>query len=108
MAPFPSPFSERNLGESFHPRHARPLAVSWLVASVARVHAAGVPILPGMDAPNPGTAHGASLHRELELLVRGGLTPLEALRAATSLPAVAFALQDRGRIALGCAPISCW
>jgi len=81
-----------------------PGVVEWL----ARLHAAGVPNLPGMDAPNPGTAPGASLHRELELLVRGGLTPLEALHAATSLPAVAFALQDRGRIALGCAPISCW
>jgi imidazolonepropionase-like amidohydrolase len=101
VAPFLSPFSESNLRESFHPRHARPLAVAWLLASVARLQAAGVPILAGSDAPNPGTAHGASLHRELELLVRAGLSPLAALRAATSLPADAFALRDRGRIAPG-------
>jgi imidazolonepropionase-like amidohydrolase len=101
VAPFLSPFSERNLDESFHPRHARPLAVAWLLASVARLHAAGVPMLAGTDAPNPGTAHGASMHRELELLVRAGLSPLAALRAATSLPATAFALRDRGRIVPG-------
>jgi imidazolonepropionase-like amidohydrolase len=101
VAPFLSPFSERNLGQSFHLGHARPLEVAWLLASVGRLHAAGVPILAGTDAPNPGTAHGASLHRELELLVRAGLTPLAALRAATSVPAAAFGLRDRGRIAPG-------
>jgi hypothetical protein len=63
--------------------------------------AAGVPILAGTDAPNPGTAHGAAMHRELELLVDAGLTPLEALRAATAAPAKAFSLGDRGRIAAG-------
>ena len=59
------------------------------------------PILAGTDAPNPGTAHGASLHRELELLVSAGLTPIEALAAATSTPARLFGLLDRGRIAPG-------
>ena len=37
----------------------------------------------------------------MELLVEAGLTPVEALRAATSNPARAFGLQDRGRIAEG-------
>jgi imidazolonepropionase-like amidohydrolase len=68
---------------------------------VARLRQAQVPVLAGSDAPNPGTAHGISLHRELELLVRAGLSPLEALRAATSTPARAFHLSDRGRIAVG-------
>lgn len=35
---------------------------------------------------------------ELQLLVRAGLTPTEALRAATALPARRFGLDDRGRI----------
>ncbi len=61
----------------------------------------GVPLLAGTDAPNPGTTHGASLHRELELLVAAGLTPIEALTAATSTPARVFGLRDRGRIAPG-------
>ncbi len=71
------------------------------LASVRALHAGGVEILAGSDSPNPGTAHGASLHHELELLVRAGLTPIEALRAATSAPARRFGLSDRGRIAPG-------
>jgi imidazolonepropionase-like amidohydrolase len=67
--------------------------------SVRRLKAAGVPILAGTDAPNPGTSHGVSMHRELELLVDAGLAPAEALAAATSVPAAKFALADRGRIA---------
>lgn len=60
-----------------------------------------VPILAGTDAPNPGTTYGASLHEELELLVEAGLTPAEALKAATSLPADKFHLAGRGRIRPG-------
>src|SRR4051812_49319962 len=41
------------------------------------------------------------MHRELELLVKAGLTPVEALRAATSVPARTFSLSNRGRIAPG-------
>src|SRR5258706_752781 len=41
------------------------------------------------------------LDGEMELLVRAGLTPVEALRAATSAPAAAFHLDDRGQIAAG-------
>jgi imidazolonepropionase-like amidohydrolase len=69
--------------------------------SVRQLLAANVPILAGSDAPNPGTAHGAALHRELELLVGAGLTPVQALAAATSVPAKAFRIDDRGRIATG-------
>ena len=68
---------------------------------VRELKAASVAIQAGTDAPNPGTAHGASLHTELVLLVKAGLTPREALAAATSLPASAFRLSDRGRIAVG-------
>jgi imidazolonepropionase-like amidohydrolase len=63
--------------------------------------ARGVPVLAGTDAPAPGQTYGASLHRELELLVQTGLTPTQALVAATSVPARAFRLGDRGRIAPG-------
>jgi imidazolonepropionase-like amidohydrolase len=69
--------------------------------SVRRLHAAGVVILAGTDAGNAGTAHGASMHGELALLVEAGLSPNEALVAATSAPARAFGLDDRGRIAPG-------
>lgn len=60
-----------------------------------------LPVLAGTDAPNPGTAYGASLHQELELLVQAGFSPKEALNAATAMPAKVFGLADRGRIAKG-------
>jgi imidazolonepropionase-like amidohydrolase len=70
-------------------------------ATVRQLKAAGVLLLAGSDAGNPGTAHGSAMHREVELLVKAGLTPVEALAAATSAPAKAFRLADRGRIAEG-------
>ncbi len=70
-------------------------------ATVRALHEAGVPVLAGTDANNVGAVHGAGLHGELASLVRAGLMPLEALAAATSLPADRFGLTDRGRIAVG-------
>jgi imidazolonepropionase-like amidohydrolase len=59
-------------------------------------------MLAGDGFGNPGTAAGASLHQELALLVRGvGMSPTEALAAATSRPAEVFGLEDRGVIAVG-------
>jgi imidazolonepropionase-like amidohydrolase len=69
--------------------------------NVGRLVDAGVTILAGTDAPNPGTVFGASLHRELELLGRCGITPAQALNAATAAPARVFNLADRGHIAPG-------
>jgi imidazolonepropionase-like amidohydrolase len=70
-------------------------------AAVRALHAAGVTILAGTDAPNPDTSYGVSLHQELLLLTECGLSPEEALRAATSGPAREFGLIDRGRIESG-------
>jgi imidazolonepropionase-like amidohydrolase len=72
--------------------------------TVAALHRAGVPILAGTDSSAPdewGVAQGASLHQELQLLVQAGLSPLEALQAATSVPAKQFRLDDRGVIRVG-------
>jgi imidazolonepropionase-like amidohydrolase len=69
--------------------------------NVRRLADAGVTLLAGTDAPNPGTVFGASLHRELELLVRCGISPAQALAAATTEPARVFGLADRGRVAAG-------
>jgi imidazolonepropionase-like amidohydrolase len=60
-------------------------------AFVNLCHRAGVKIIAGTDGPGIGTlAPGFGLHRELELLVSAGLTPLDALRAATFDAAVAL------------------
>jgi imidazolonepropionase-like amidohydrolase len=88
--------------QSFPRSPGRPeVSYAFAQAAVKQLRAAHVPILAGTDAGNPGTAHGAALHRELELLVQAGLTPTEALAAATSVPATIFGLADRGRIAAG-------
>jgi imidazolonepropionase-like amidohydrolase len=73
-------------------------------ATAAAMHqlvAAQVPIIAGTDTPVPGTTYGASLHGELELLVQAGLTPGQALAAATSVPAQQFQISDRGFIRPG-------
>lgn len=71
-----------------------------LYDAVADLHRAGVRILAGTDAANWGMSP-VFLHRELELLVEAGLSPVQALATATSAPADAFRLRDRGRIRPG-------
>jgi imidazolonepropionase-like amidohydrolase len=70
-------------------------------ASIRVLEDARVPILAGTDSPVGGMVFGASLHGELELLVRAGLSPKQALAGATALTAKHFGLSDRGRIAPG-------
>jgi imidazolonepropionase-like amidohydrolase len=72
-----------------------------VTVSLKKLADRGVPILAGSDPPNIGTAWGASMHRELELMVEAGMSPAMALRAATVTPARVFSLTDRGRIAAG-------
>jgi imidazolonepropionase-like amidohydrolase len=95
------PADRRSLNAAFPARRRDLHGMDNARASVAAMRGAGVPILAGTDAPNPGTAHGLSLHQELEALVGAGLTPTEALASATSIPARTFGLADRGRIEAG-------
>jgi imidazolonepropionase-like amidohydrolase len=67
-----------------------------------KLHRAGVPLLVGTDAPEPQVTPGFSMHQELELLVESGLSPAEALRAATLNNATALGEKDRlGSISAG-------
>src|SRR5690606_32599687 len=99
IAPYLTPTDLQSLQNPYH--RYETLSYANARDGVAQMHEAGVPILAGTDAPNPGTAFGASMHRELVLLTEAGLTPAEALAAATSVNAETFGLDDRGRIALG-------
>ena len=66
------------------------------------MHRAGVKILAGTDTPNPWVFPGTSLHEELGLLVKAGLTPAESLRAATLRPAEFFDASNRlGTVSAG-------
>ncbi|HEV7676320.1 MAG TPA: CIA30 family protein, partial [Candidatus Angelobacter sp.] len=98
LLPYLGPDTRKNLGASFPKRSG---AFANAQETVRQLKARQVLLLAGTDAPNPGTAHGASMHGELALLVGAGLTPVEALAAATSVPARAFRLDDRGQIAPG-------
>jgi len=79
-------------------------ACRWEISRqiVKTLHAAGVRILAGTDAPMPLVYPGFALHKELELLVEAGLSPVDALRAATIWPAEFLGLSDsNGSIAVG-------
>ncbi len=82
-------------------KDARPAILAAPKAVTAAMVKAGVPVLAGTDAGNPGTQYGISMHREVAALVEAGLTPVQALAAATSVPAKVFKLGRRGRIAKG-------
>lgn len=54
---------------------------------VGKMNSAGVRIMAGTDSAAPYVFPGSSLHDELALLVKAGLTPMQALQAATKNPA---------------------
>ena len=73
--------------------------------TVKLLHKRGVTILAGTDA-NPGSfapavAYGTSVHREMELLAKAGLTPVEVLASATGKTAEVFGITDIGTIKTG-------
>jgi imidazolonepropionase-like amidohydrolase len=72
------------------------------LAQAATMHRAGVHILTGTDAPLRNSPPGFGLHEELALLVRGGMSPFDAISAATIEPARYFGMLDSmGTIASG-------
>ncbi len=59
------------------------------VEIVGALHRAGIPVVAGTDQAVPGH----SLHREIELYVQAGFTPMEAIQAATIVPARVMGLE---------------
>jgi imidazolonepropionase-like amidohydrolase len=81
-----------------------PASTENAVSNIRELHAAGVPILCGTDACGIiglGAVYGVGFHSELRFLVKAGLSPIEALRSGTSIPADKFSLKDRGRVQVG-------
>jgi imidazolonepropionase-like amidohydrolase len=68
------------------------------VQVVGALHRAGIPIVAGTDQAIPGH----SLYREIELYVQAGFTPMEAIQAATIVPARAMGIdKEAGTIEAG-------
>ena len=66
--------------------------------AVAALHRAGIPVVVGTDQSVPGY----SVHREMELYVQAGFTPMEALQAATVVPARVMGIEkESGTIERG-------
>jgi imidazolonepropionase-like amidohydrolase len=64
------------------------IALEAAKRNAMRLFDAGVMLVAGTDAPYPGVFLGEGIHHELELLVEAGLTPLQALTAATKNAAI--------------------
>ena len=87
-----------------NPDTQAPQAKRWqkLMHNTAALKKGGVTFGNGTDAGMPGTPHGYATLHELQLLVAGGLTPLEAITAATGNSAKALKVDhERGTIAAG-------
>lgn len=81
-----------------------PIMRRWrfLKGNISRLSAAGIPIGVGTDAGVEATYHGWSTLHEMELLVSSGLTPMQAITAATSTSArLVGEDKERGTIAPG-------
>lgn len=79
-----------------------PTFARWSLFLIERLRARGVPIGAGTDTPIGLGIPGYSLHTELELLVQGGMTPQQALFAATVTPATFFNIENEiGQISPG-------
>lgn len=76
-------------------------ALETCMAFTGLLYRAGVRLHASTDTPVPFMVPGHSLHRELELMVRCGLTPAEALASATSVPARTLGATEVGQIAPG-------
>lgn len=69
--------------------------------SVARLNAAGVTIALGDDTGIENTFYGYGEHHELELMVAAGMSPMQAIVAATKTPAEVLRLDQLGTLAAG-------
>jgi imidazolonepropionase-like amidohydrolase len=83
------------------PRQAATASYTRQLRSLAKLNAAGVTIALGDDTGIENTFYGFGEHRELELMVTAGMTPMQAIVAATRTPAVLLRLQTLGTVARG-------
>jgi imidazolonepropionase-like amidohydrolase len=88
------PDSVREQGKTFwnSPKPAKLMATA--VDNLRRMYRAGIPIAMGTDAGNPGTAHGPSVYREMELMQQAGMPAAAVFSSATIVSAKAMGLEQ--------------
>jgi enamidase len=64
-------------------KDAYPDLFAGLKTTLKKLHDAGVNIAAGTDSGTPGVVIGKGLHKELQLMVEAGISPMEAIRAGT-------------------------
>lgn len=94
LSDYLQPEQSQQLASDFGEHKIPGFELSIAIRNTKRLHQAGVTILAGSDAPNPGTTYGASLHQELELLTQAGLSVGEAINAASINAVTAFRLNS--------------
>jgi imidazolonepropionase-like amidohydrolase len=77
------------------------ISVDELKQEVFRLYENKVPILAGTDPPNLQINYGTDLYKEILLIHEAGVPIVDALKSATSLPAIHFELENRGFIKEG-------
>lgn len=80
---------------------AKDSSIEKYLQNVTNLHKAGVTMLTGTDSVTGMVDYGSSIHEEMAMLVKAGLTPVETLTASTSGVASFYKMTDRGRIAAG-------
>jgi imidazolonepropionase-like amidohydrolase len=64
-------------------KNVYPAVFTGLKRTFKKLHDAGVNIAAGTDSGTPGVVIGKGLHKELEIMVEAGISPMEAIIAAT-------------------------
>jgi hypothetical protein len=82
----PTPANEPSAGNAY---------AEWAMAMVAMLNKRGSKFLAGTDGPAAFLTPGFGLHQELVALVAAGLSPMQALTAATLRPAEFTRMQDK-------------
>jgi imidazolonepropionase-like amidohydrolase len=66
----------------------------WMLMMAGKVHKTGIPMMAGTDTPIGFLTPGLSLHEELVVMTEAGISPSDALKAATVNPAKYFNLEN--------------
>jgi imidazolonepropionase-like amidohydrolase len=75
-----------SVGEIVPPPEAREEILALHLKQLKALVDAGTPVMTGTDASAVGVVWGFAIHDELELFVKAGLTPYQALEASTRIP----------------------